>query len=52
MRGVLRKSLKPFFIIILYLITKQINDFLIMFLFVLIHEMGHIITGVSLGFKI
>lgn len=48
----MRKSLKPFFIIILYLITKQINDFLIMFLFVLIHEMGHIITGVSLGFKI
>lgn len=48
----IKVDLKIFLIIILYILTKNIKVFAISFIFILLHELGHAITGVILGLKI
>ena len=47
----IRINLKIFIFILIFLLTKQIKIYGILMLFALIHELGHIIVGVILGFK-
>ena len=44
-------DLKIFLIILLYIFTYQIKEFAIMLLFILVHELGHLLTGMLLGLK-
>lgn len=44
-------DLKIFAIILIFLITRHIEIYAILMLFALIHEFGHLICGVLLGFK-
>ena len=44
-------DLKIFAIILIFLITKNIGIYAILMLFALIHELGHLLCGVCLGFK-
>lgn len=44
-------DLKIFAIILIFLITRNIGIYAILMLFALIHELGHLICGVLLGFK-
>ena len=44
-------DLKIFLFAIIYLITKQIKIYAILMLFAFIHEIGHLIIGILLGFK-
>ena len=37
--------------IIIFILTKQIKLYLIFIMFILIHELSHLITGILLGFK-
>lgn len=46
-----RIDLKIFLIIILYIITKQIETYSYIMFFALIHEFGHLIMGLILGMK-
>ena len=39
------------FFIILFCLTSQIEIYLILLLFAVIHEIGHLIAGIFLGFK-
>ena len=48
----IKVDLKIFLIIILYILTKNIELFAMSFIFILLHELGHAITGVILGLKI
>ncbi|MGN1326683.1 MAG: site-2 protease family protein [Clostridia bacterium] len=44
-------NLKIFLFLILFLITRQIKIYAILMLFALIHELGHLVMGILLGFK-
>lgn len=44
-------DLMVFLLIILFCITSQIEIYLILLLFAIIHELGHLIVGLLLGFK-
>lgn len=44
-------NLKIIFAIILFLIVKNLNTYLIFFIFILIHEIAHLIVGILLGGK-
>lgn len=44
-------NLKIFLFILIFYITKQIQIYAILMLFVLLHEMGHLICGILLGLK-
>lgn len=44
-------NLKIFLFLIIFIITKQIKIYAILMLFALIHELGHMIMGMILGFK-
>lgn len=48
----IKVDLKIFLIIILYILTKNIEIFAMSFIFILLHELGHAITGITLGLKI
>ena len=48
----IKVDLKIFLIIILYILTKNIELFAMSFIFILLHELGNAITGVILGLKI
>lgn len=48
----IKVDLKIFLIIILYILTQNIKVFAISFIFILLHELGHAITGIILGLKI
>ncbi len=48
----IKVDLKIFLIIILYILTKNIEVFAMSFIFILLHELGHAITGITLGLKI
>lgn len=48
----IKLDLKLFLIIIFYILTKNIKIFALSFIFIFIHELGHIIAGISLGLKI
>ena len=45
-------DLKIFLFALIYIITKQIKIYAILMLFALIHELGHLVTGLILGLKI
>lgn len=46
-----RIDLKIFLFFILFYFTKQIQTYSLMMIFAIIHELGHLITGVILGMK-
>lgn len=48
----IKVDLKIFLIIILYILTKNIEVFAMSFIFILLHELGHAITGITLGLKV
>ncbi len=48
---IIKIDLKIFLFAIIYLITKQIKIYAILMVFAFIHEMGHLIIGLLLGFK-
>lgn len=45
-------DLKIFLIILFYCFTKNIEIFALTFIFILIHELGHAISGIMLGLKV
>lgn len=47
----IKVNLKIFIIILLFIVTNQIELYGILMLFAFIHEMGHLIIGAILGFK-
>ncbi len=47
----IRVHLKIFIFILIFLLTNQIKIYGILMLFALIHEMGHMLVGILLGFK-
>ena len=44
-------SLKIFLFIILFIFSKQIEIYSLLMIFAFLHEMGHLIAGILLGFK-
>ena len=44
-------DLKIFIFIVLFYLTKQIEIYSIIMIFALIHELGHLVCGICLGFK-
>lgn len=48
----IRVNLLIFLFIILFILTKQIKIYFIFMIFIFLHEMGHMIVGMLLGFKI
>lgn len=48
----IKVNLKVFLFLIIFIITRQIKIYAILMLFALIHELGHVIMGIILGFKI
>lgn len=44
-------DLKIFLFILLFIITNQIEIYALVMFFAIIHELGHLLAGVSLGFK-
>ncbi len=47
----IRLHLKIFIFIIIFIITGQIKSYGLLMLFALIHELGHMVVGIILGFK-
>lgn len=47
----IKLDLKIFLFILLFLITSQLETYIILMIFACIHEFAHLITGVMLGFK-
>lgn len=47
----IRINLKIFIFILIFLLTNQIKIYGILMLFALIHELGHMLVGILLGFK-
>lgn len=45
-------DLKIFLFLVIFIITKQIKIYAILMLFALMHELGHLIMGVALGFSL
>ncbi len=45
-------DLKIFLIIIVYILTRKIEILTLTFAFIILHELGHIISGIILGLKI
>lgn len=48
----IRINLKIFIYILIFLLTNQIKIYGVLMLFALIHELGHLIIGILLGFKV
>ncbi len=48
----IKVNVKIFLFIVIFYLTRQIEIYGILMLFALIHELGHLITGILLGFKI
>lgn len=44
-------DLKIFLFLFLFLLTSQIEIYVVLLLFAIIHELGHLIMGVALGFR-
>lgn len=44
-------DLKIFIIILIFLLTRQLEIYCVIMLFAILHELGHLITGIILGFK-
>lgn len=47
----IRINLKIFLFILIFILTKQIKVYGILMLFAFIHELGHMLVGILLGFK-
>lgn len=47
----IRINLKIFLFVLIFILTKQIRIYGILMLFAFIHELGHMIVGILLGFK-
>ena len=47
----IRLDLKIFILIVLFYFTRQIEVYSLLMIFVLLHEIGHMIAGLVLGFK-
>lgn len=47
----IRIHLKIFIFVLIFLVTNQIKIYGILMLFALIHELGHMLVGILLGFK-
>lgn len=45
-------DLKIFFIVLLYILIQKVEIFTITFIFIILHEIGHIVSGIILGLKI
>lgn len=45
-------DLKIFLIIFFYVLTRNIHIFSLTFIFIFIHELGHVLSGITLGLKI
>lgn len=48
----IKVDLKIFLLLVCYILTNQIRTFSILFSFILLHEIGHLLTGVILGLKV
>ena len=48
----IKVDLKIFFILILYLIIQKTEILILAVIFILLHEVGHIVSGITLGLKI
>ena len=46
-----RIDLKIFLLILLFYLTMQLEEYFAMFIFILIHEIGHLLAGILLGLK-
>lgn len=44
-------DLKLFIVVLIFLLTRQLDIYIILMLFAILHEFGHLIVGVILGFK-
>ncbi len=47
----IKVNLKIFLFLLIFIITRQIKIYALLMLFALIHELGHLIMGIILGFK-
>lgn len=47
----IKVDLKIFIAILIFLLTEQLNIYIVFMLFAIIHELGHVLTGIILGFK-
>ena len=47
----IRLNLKIFIFIIIFIFTRQIEVYGIIMFFSILHELGHMIAGIFLGFK-
>ncbi len=47
----LRLDLKIFAFLVLFYFTRQIEVYALIMIFAIIHEFGHLIVGIILGFK-
>lgn len=45
-------DLKIFLLAFIFILTKQIHIYMLIMIFALIHELGHIMIGILLGFKL
>ena len=48
----IKVDVKIFFIIILYIFMQSTKIFALTFIFILLHELGHLVTGITIGLKI
>ena len=48
----LKLDLKIFLFLLLFLLTSQFEIYIIIMIFAIIHELGHLIAGLILGFKV
>ncbi len=48
----IKVDLKIFLVILFYLFTKNIEVFALSFVFIFVHELAHLLTGITLGLKI
>ncbi|MBO5005285.1 MAG: site-2 protease family protein [Clostridia bacterium] len=44
-------DLKIFIVVLIFLLTRQLEVYCVIMLFAILHEFGHLITGMILGFK-
>ena len=48
----IKVDVKIFFIIILYIFMQSTKIFALTFIFILLHEIGHLVTGITIGLKV
>ena len=48
----IRLNLKIFIFIAIFILTKQIEKYSLLMIFAILHELGHMIAGIILGFKV